>query len=304
VVQKLTTAQARTERLASPSAGWQQVLNDRVQDLVADVDHELQRRLRSVTRDVEEVIDRGDPKDDWPDVEAWLRREVAAEAVATYDTMRARAAAVVTEVAEHFDLEAGVQMSFDATAPVGHIDEVEFGDLGSVSPGGRLASTMMAVRSGSFVPMALFAAVGHLPAAAVATAMWVVAPVGLVISAAIIVKAIKDERGRQLVHRRQLAKAAARRYLEEISFRVGKDCRDALRRLQRRLRDEFQDRAAAMHRSSVATLAAAQGAAGLPAAERADRQQSLVQRAAELRRLQRQIEMSDAPAPRVAVRHG
>jgi GTPase SAR1 family protein len=297
VVQTLTTARARTERLASPSAGWQQVLNDRVQDLVTDVDHELQRRLRSVAKDVEEVIDRGDPKDDWPDVEAWLRREVAAEAVATYDTMRTRAEAVVAEVASQFDLEAGAPLEFDLTAPVAHADDVEFGDLGPLGPGGRLGTAMTAVRSGAFVPMAMFAAAGHLPiAVAGVSGALLLAPISLVIFTAIVVTVVKGERARQLAHRRQLAKAAARRYLEEISFRVGKDCRDALRRLQRRLRDEFQDRAAAMHRSSVATLAAAQRAVGLTAEERTDRSRSLAQRATELRRLQ-----SGSPLPRAAV---
>lgn len=287
VVRQLTTARARTERLSSPSAGWQQVLTDRVQDLVTDVDHELQRRLRSVTRDVEEVIDRGDPKDDWPDVEAWLRREVAAEAVATYDTMRTRAEAVVTEVASQFDLEAGATLEFRTTAPVAHADEVDLGGLDALGPGGRFGTAMTAVRSGAFVPMALFAAAGQLPTAVAGIAVAaVLAPISLMIFGAIIVKTVRDERLRQLVHRRQLAKAAARRYLDEISFRVGKDCRDALRQLQRRLRDEFQDRAAAMHRSSVATLAAAQGAVGLTDAERTARSRSLAQRAAELRRLQ------------------
>ncbi len=304
VVEKLTTARARTERLASPSAGWQQVLNDRVQDLVTDVDHELQRRLRSVARDVEEVIDRGDPKDDWPDVEAWLRREVAAEAVATYDTMRARADAVVTEVASQFDLEAGAPLSFDVTAPVAHADDVDFGGLGPLGPGGRFATTMVAVRSGTFVPMALFAAAGHLPVALAGIGALVLAPVSLMIFGAIVVKVVKDERGRQLAHRRQLAKAAARRYLDEISFRVGKDCRDALRHLQRRLRDEFQDRAAAMHRSSVATLAAAQGAVGLSDAERTDRGRSLARRAAELRRLQAEPSAGTALRPQGAASRG
>ncbi len=303
VVEKLTTARARTERLASPTAGWQQVLTDRVQDLVTDVDHELQRRLRSVARDVEEVIDRGDPKDDWPDVEAWLRREVAAEAVATYDTMRERAQAVVDEVASQFDLEAGAPLEFGLTAPVAHADEVDVGGLDTLGPGGRFGTAMTAVRSGTFVPMALFAAAGQLPAAVAGVMVAaVLAPISLVIFSAIVIKSVKDERMRQLVHRRQLAKAAARRYLDEISFRVSKDCRDALRHLQRRLRDEFQDRAAAMHRSSVATLAAAQGAVGLTAEERTDRSRTLARRAAELRRLQGGSTVTAAADDRVVAR--
>jgi hypothetical protein len=291
VVQELTAARARTERLASPAAGWQQLLSDRVQDLVTDVDHELQHRLRMLVRDVEEVIDRGDPRDSWPDVEAWLRRGVAATAVATYDLMRSRAEAVVTEVATLFDAEAGAPVDVGVVAPTVHADEVQVGDLGPLGPGGRFATALVAVRSGSFVPVALLAAAGHLSLGAIMT-MGVVVPIGLVLFGAIGWKVVKDQRARQLTHRRQLAKAAARRYLDEVSFRVGKECRDALRLLQRRLRDEFQDRAASMHRSSVATLTAAQGAVALDAGQRTDRATLLARRAAELRRLQR--DLSDA----------
>ena len=61
---------------STDGAGWQQVLFDGIQDLVADVEHDLAERLRTVVRDVEAVIDQGDPKDTWPDIEVWLQRQV------------------------------------------------------------------------------------------------------------------------------------------------------------------------------------------------------------------------------------
>ena len=65
VVASLASDQGRTAGLISPTATWQQVLSDGVQDLVADVEHDLQGRLRTVLRDVEAIIDAGDPKDSW-----------------------------------------------------------------------------------------------------------------------------------------------------------------------------------------------------------------------------------------------
>ena len=56
-------------------------------------------------------------------------------------------------------------------------------------------------------------------------------------------KLMRDERQRQLTYRRQQAKISCRRYLDEVAFVIGKDCRDALRRTRRELRDEFQARA-------------------------------------------------------------
>jgi hypothetical protein len=303
VVQTLAVARARTERLASPGAGWQQALSDRVQDLVSDIDHELRERLRTVSRAVEEVIDQNDPKDGWPDVEAWLRREVATAVVATYDTMRDRADDVVADMAGFFDSEAGVTVDVGAAPPSSRAEAVEVGELGPLGAGGRLAGTVVALRTGSLLPMTLFAVASHLPIgiAGVAGAV-VLGPISLVLFGAVTYKMVKDQRGRQLTHRRQLAKAAARTYLDEVSFQIGKECHDALRLLQRRLRDEFQDRASAMHRSSLATLAAAQEASGLDDAQRSDRAQTLAKQSAELRRLQQELSAAADAAPVRAAR--
>ena len=64
-------------------------------------------------------------------------------------------------------------------------------------------------------------------------------------------RALKDERKRQLMMRRQQAKLATRRYLDELSFAVSKDSRDAIRTVQRELRDEFTARAEQLNRSTA-----------------------------------------------------
>ena len=83
-----------------------------MQDLVADVEHDLQGRLRTVLRDVEEIIDAGDPKDSWGDIEVWLRRQVVAAAVANYDTLAERTPDLATDVSERFSLDAGGPISW------------------------------------------------------------------------------------------------------------------------------------------------------------------------------------------------
>ena len=84
-------------------------------------------------------------------------------------------------------------------------------------------------------------------------------------------KIIRDEKKRQVAHRRQQAKIAARRYVEEVGFIMNKESRDALRRTQRLLRDDFQLRAMTLHRSSVSALGAARQAMQLSGADRAAR---------------------------------
>ena len=74
-------------RCRASSAAWQQVLADGIQDLVADVEHDLAARLRTVLRDARDIIDESDPKDTWEDTQAWLRRQVAEAGVANRDLL-------------------------------------------------------------------------------------------------------------------------------------------------------------------------------------------------------------------------
>ena len=94
-------ASERTRRLTSAAATWQQILIDGIQDLIADVEHDLRERLRTVVRDVEAVIDQGDPKDDLAGhrglAAAPGRRRRGGE---PRPAERARAASWPTEVAE------------------------------------------------------------------------------------------------------------------------------------------------------------------------------------------------------------
>ena len=73
-------------------------------------------------------------------------------------------------------------------------------------------------------------------------------------------KALKDERARQLVQRRNLARQTVRKYADDLAFGVGKDSRDTLRRINRQLRDHFLQRAEELTSSTSESLAAAQQA--------------------------------------------
>jgi hypothetical protein len=71
--------------------------------------------------------------------------------------------------------------------------------------------------------------------------------------------------------RRQDAKTAVRRYVDEAQFALGKDLRDGLRRIQRELRDAFQARAMELQRTTDEALIAAQQAAQGTAQQREQR---------------------------------
>ena len=95
---------------------------------------------------------------------------------------------------------------------------------------------MLATRSAMFVPMVLFGVAGSLLGI---STRWSPAPLSVVLAAGIGQKIIRDEKKRQVAHRRQQAKMAARRYVEEVGFIMNKESRDALRRTQRFLAGRF-----------------------------------------------------------------
>jgi hypothetical protein len=150
-------------------------------------------------------------------------------------------------------------------------------------PGGKLAPLMTAARTSFYVPMVL----GSLAAAAV--------PGGIVVSLAIVGislslgagigrKIIADERKRQRTYRQQQAKAAVRRFIDEVAFIMNKQTRDGLRSTQRQLRDDFQARAMQLDRSAGLALDAARRVGSLDAERLRARQQEME---AEDRRLDR-----------------
>ncbi len=288
VVKQLNRASKKALGLTSASATWQQTLADGIQDLVADVEHDLQSRLRTVLRDVEEVIDEGDPRDMWPDTEAWLRRQVAAAGVANHDLLVARAQQLSEEVAEEFDLEAGTGIELELDNVTRALEALQLASASSVKmPGGRLGPMVMAARISFLVPMMVFEfgvrAFSDLP-------VLPMAGVAASLGAGIGGKLFKNEGQRQRSYRQQSAKTAARKFVDEVAFVMNKETRDSLRRTQRLLRADLQSRATVIHRSTTAAMDAAQRAAQLAPREQSVRSEQLT---AESERLQ-SIRSTDA----------
>ena len=104
-------------------------------------------------------------------------------------------------------------------------------------------------------------------------------------------KGLRDEKKRQLTQRRTQARNAIRRYCDEVSFVMGKDSRDTLRRIQRQLRDHYSGLAEELNRSNAEAMGAAADAAKRTQAERDRRMKDI---AAELARLQQLRKMAEA----------
>ncbi|MFD1051958.1 hypothetical protein ACFQ1S_43550, partial [Kibdelosporangium lantanae] len=105
VVDELTTQLIAERNVApvGPSHRWQQVLNDGVADLVADIEHDLRDRLRVVIRAAEAEIDAVDPAKVGDALTGWLHHKETECTTATYEWMVHRAQWLAGQVAELFD---------------------------------------------------------------------------------------------------------------------------------------------------------------------------------------------------------
>jgi hypothetical protein len=257
VADELERAKGRFEQLRTQSARWQQTLGDGSQDLASEIEHDLRGRLRLANSAAEEALDAHDPADVWDDFAGWFGHQVASHVAAHTDELRRAAGVLAARVAEHFALdEAAIVHDVDVGAVPTIGAALEF-ELERVPRG----NTMLAAMRGSYGGVLMFGMMGQLAGLAL------VNPLTAVIGIGLGRRALKEERRRQLMMRRQQAKQAVRRYLDEVSFAVSKQSRDAIRRAQRELRDEFTSRAQQLQRSTKEALAAAESAARRTASE-------------------------------------
>lgn len=265
IVDNLTEAKAKAERLRSDVSKWQQTLSDGVIDLQADVEHDLRSRLRQVGRQADEALEASDPAAGWDEFQAWLYRRVAEDVVHNYAFLHTRAQELAARVAEHFGEDgADLAVELDVTNPTEVLDHVDTDtDLELKKMG--FGSQGMSALKGSYGGLLMFGMLGRMAGLAMAN------PATIVIGLFMGRSALRGEKERQLTMRRNQARQAHRKYTDEVMFVVGKDSRDTLRRTQRRLRDFFAARAEELHRSTTSALNAAQQAVKSDASTRQKR---------------------------------
>ena len=252
VVRELTAAQARASALKERSARWQHTLNDGVADLNADIDHDLRDRMREVTRLAEEEIDAGgDPTRTWEQLTAWVQQQVASAASANFVWATERARWLARQVATHFDDQREAvlpALRTEASAALGAVREMKVRE-GEAFTFGQQALTSL---RGGYIGVLMFGFLGTMVGLTLLNPISVGA--GLLLGG----KTLSDERRRIVTRRQAEAKTVVRRYVDDVTFQVGKDSRDMLRGVQRDLRDHFTELAEQLTRSLRETLQAAE----------------------------------------------
>lgn len=286
VMAELTAAKRRVEELRSTAAKWSQTLNDGVADLNSDIEHDLRGRIRRLTEEADDLIDQFDPADSWHEVEGWLETAVAEEIVENYGLLRSRADELSERVWRHFQEASGQvldQLAVYNPSDVIPRAEVEHKmDLEKMS----VRKQAMTALKGSYMGILMFTMLGSM-------AGLTLGPIAVGIGLAMGLGGLRTEKKRLLTQRRSQAKNAVRRYCDEVHFRVGKDSRDTLRRIQRQLRDHYSARAEELNRSTAQSLQAASDAANQT---KADRDKRLADIDAELGRLRELRQRAEAVA--------
>ena len=251
VVAELVTAREQAEALKSRAARWQVTLNDGMADLNSSIDHDLRARTRRTLSDADATLDDADPGEIWTEFEADLYARMTTHVVENFALLSRRVDELVADVERHFsDAENELIASVPVSAPVQSLSGIAIDRAPDLSRSGALSQGFTALRGGYSGPLMVSLAGTLLAPVAV-----IAAPLGVVAGLFMGRKALKDDRDRQITARRQQAKQAVRKYVDEVSFHVTKDSRDTLREVQRELRDAFTARAEELARSSAEAVA-------------------------------------------------
>ncbi|GLP77896.1 isoniazid-inducible protein iniA [Mycobacterium antarcticum] len=256
------------------TALWQQVLNDGITDLTADVDHDLRARFRAITQHTEHAIDDCDPTQHWAEIGAELENAIAVAVGDNFVWAYQRAEALAHEVGRTF-AEAGLDSvkmpqinARDMGAGLGEMKSLARLEAKPIGKGHKVVTGMRGSYGGvlMFGMLTSFAGLGMFNPLSLGA--------GLVLGR----KAYKEDMENRMMRVRNEAKTNVRRFIDDVSFIVSKESRDRLKGVQRQLRDHYRDIANQTTRSLNESLQASLSAAKMEMDERDTRVRELERR--------------------------
>ncbi|BBX05132.1 Isoniazid-inducible protein iniA [Mycolicibacterium moriokaense] len=253
------------------TALWQQVLNDGIADLTADVDHDLRGRFRVIGQHIEKEIDSCDPTQHWAEIGAELENAIATAVGDNFVWAYQRAQALAEEVGRTFTeagLEAVKMPRIDARemgASLGEIKSLANLEAKPVGKARRVTMGMQGSYGGvlMFGMMTSFAGLGMFNPLSIGA--------GLLMGRS----AYRENMDNRMMRVRNEAKLNVRRFIDDVSFVVNKESRDRLKGIQRQLRDHYRAIANQTTRSLNESLQATIAAAKLEENERNTRVKEL-----------------------------
>lgn len=235
-LESLSAAKGRLEQLRQGNARWMTTMNDGFADLVAGVDYRFRRRLRDLQRELDDEIEKTDPRHAWQQLSIRAREGSAAIAdgvMKELDEGTERIAAAIADLIAEDD--PGAVAAGSAAPDVSRLWRARPIARPSLASGLGLGLSGLRGAQGGLI---LFGMVAGLSGLAI--------PAGALLGVAAVFggKQVIEERGRQLTQRRQQARTAIRQFLDEAEFEVAKALRDLTRELTRQVRDHYAERIA------------------------------------------------------------
>jgi replication fork clamp-binding protein CrfC len=249
------------------TALWQQVLNDGIADLTADLDHDLRARFRAITQHAEQVIDSCDPTQHWAEIGGEVENDVANAVGDNFVWAYQRAEALAADVARTF-VEAGLDAikmpevsAREMGAGVGRLKSLARLESKPIGKGHKVITSMR----GSYGGVLMF---GMLTSVA---GLGMFNPLSLGAGLLLGRKAYKEDMDNRMMRVRNEAKTNLRRFVDDVLFVVTKESRDRLKNVQRQLRDHYREIANQTTRSLNESLQSTIAAARMEETERNNR---------------------------------
>lgn len=263
------------------TALWQQILNDGIADLTADVDHDLRARFRVITQHTEDAIDSCDPTLQWAEIGTRVENDVANAVGDNFVWAYQRAEALAAEVARTF-VQAGLDgvkvpevNARDMGAGFGRLKSLAHLESKPIGKGHKVITSMR----GSYGGVLMF---GMLTSVA---GLGMFNPISLGAGLLMGRKAYHEDMENRMLRVRNEAKTNLRRFIDDVLFVVTKESRDRLKLIQRQLRDHYREIANQTTRSLNESLQATLAAARVEETERANRVRELERQANILRQV-------------------
>ena len=237
-VERQRRALAELERRQQLSVNWQLALADGATELMAQVEHDLRDRLRTVVKAAEKDITKNDPIPRWEEFNSWLRSQVDEHVQANFQLTRERARQLAERVGGQL---AGNPDGRPGNIPMPHLrvnnpDEamakLEPMELPESANGGVLARVVNSLR-GSYGGVLM---VGVLTSLA---GLVLINPWSIGAGVLLGVFTFWEDRKNGKERTKAEAKMAVSKLMDEVIFRAGDDSRTQLRRVHRTLRDHF-----------------------------------------------------------------
>lgn len=230
---ELESAQRRAEDLKRVSARWQKTLNDGISELYSDMEFDFRERSWAIIHEANETLDKIDPNMTWDDFADWLYNNLSDSIADTFEWLNVRHQRLTELVSDQFEAELGeTRPQIDKMAPPDLQERVPE----PKKPQGahyRRADQILTGLRGSYGGVLMFGLITNYIGFGLLNVVTISA--GLLLGT----KSLSEEKDNRLKRRQGEARVTMQRYVEQVTFQVQKETRDAIRKMHRDLHAHF-----------------------------------------------------------------